>query len=181
MMDGWLAALEASALATAIRNSLHLFPLIESAHVIGLAIVFGTILIIDLRLLGFASTRRPFSAIAADVLKWTWLAFGVTATTGVLMFITNAGVYYHNVYFRTKMALLVLSALNVLAFQFTAMRSVQSWDRHVAPAAGRAVAVFSLIVWISVVFLGRWVGFTSSAAPKPEEIDIEKLEELLPK
>src|SRR5262245_1816556 len=85
-----IASLEASPVATGIRNSLYLFPLIEAAHVTGLTMVFGTIAIVDLRLLGLASTRRPFSAVASDVLKWTWLAFGVTATTGALMFVTNA-------------------------------------------------------------------------------------------
>ena len=85
--------LEASALATRIRDSLYLFPFLESIHVIGLALVFGTIAIIDLRLLGAASTERPFKRMASDILKWTWIAFGLTAATGSLMFITNAGVY----------------------------------------------------------------------------------------
>ena len=181
---GLLASLEASRLATGIRNSLYLFPLIESVHVIGLTMVFGTILIIDLRLLGLASTRRPFTAIASDVLTWTWLAFAVTATTGALMFITNAGTYYHNVYFRTKMALLVLSGINVLAFELTARRSVHRWDRNpAAPAAGRTIAAVSLVVWISVIFLGRWVGFTTTSVPKAgdTEINFEELENLLPK
>ena len=181
---GLLTSLEASRLATSIRNSLYLFPLIESVHVIGLTMVFGTILIIDLRLLGLASTRRPFTAIASDVFKWTWLAFAVTATTGMLMFITNAGTYYHNIYFRTKMALLVLSALNVLAFELTARRSVHSWDRNTAaPAAGRAIAALSLVVWICVIFLGRWVGFTTTSVltPADTDISIEELEKLLPK
>ena len=94
-----LASLEASRPAVSIRDSLYLFPLIESLHVFGLAMVFGTIMIIDLRLLGIASTRRPFTMMASDILKWTWLAFALTATTGALMFITNAGVYYHNALF----------------------------------------------------------------------------------
>jgi hypothetical protein len=180
---GLLASLEASRLATGIRNSLYLFPLIESVHVLGLAMVFGTIVIIDLRLLGLASTRRPFTDIASDVLKWTWLAFAVTTTTGALMFIVNAGSYYHSVYFRTKMALLVLSGVNMLAFEVTAGRSVHTWDRNAAgPAAGRAVAALSLVVWIGVIFLGRWVGFTLTAPPAPpEEINLEELEKLLPK
>ena len=88
---GLIARLEASGLATGIRNSIYLFPVIESVHVIGLTMVFGTILIIDLRLLGFASTQRSFTAVASDVFTWTWLAFAVTVTTGGLMFITNAG------------------------------------------------------------------------------------------
>ena len=181
---GLLASLEASRLATSIRNSLYLFPLIESVHVLGLTMVFGTILIIDLRLLGLASTRRPFSAVALDVLKWTWLAFAVTATSGLLMFMTNAGAYSHNVYFRVKMALLVLSGVNTLAFELTARRSVHSWDRNAAaPAAGRTVAALSLVMWIGVIFLGRWVGFTTSSVPAPADTDIniEELEKLLPK
>jgi hypothetical protein len=81
-IPGLIASLEASGLATTIRNSLFLFPLIESVHVIGLTMVFGTIVIIDLRLLGIASTRRRFTAIASDVFKWTWMAFAVTADDG---------------------------------------------------------------------------------------------------
>jgi hypothetical protein len=180
---GLIASLEASGLATGIRNSLYLFPLIESAHVVGLTMVFGTILIIDLRLLGLASTQRTFTAIASDVFKWTWLAFVVTVMTGALMFVTNASTYYDNAYFRAKMALLVLSGLNMLAFELTARRSVHVWDRHAAaPVAGRAVAALSLAIWIGVIFLGRWVGFTTSSVPVPaDDVDLEKLEDLLPK
>ena len=181
---GLLASLEASGVATGIRNSLYLFPLIESVHVIGLTLVFGTILIIDLRLLGLASTSRPFTAVAADVFRWTWLAFVVAVATGALMFVTNASTYYGNAYFRAKMALLVLSGLNMLAFEWTAMRSVRSWDRHAAaPFAGKTVAAISLAIWIGVIFLGRWVGFTTASTPAPADptIDLEKLEDLIPK
>ena len=181
---GLLASLEASDIATRIRNSLYWFPLIESAHVLGLTLVFGTITIVDLRLLGLASTSRPFTAIASDVLKWTWLAFAVTVMTGLLMFVTNAGTYYNNASFRTKMALLVLSGVNMMVFELTASRSVQGWDRHAAaPAAGRIVAAVSLVLWLSVIFLGRWVGFTTASTPAPADttIDIDALERLLPK
>jgi hypothetical protein len=122
-----LASLEASRPAVSIRDSLYLFPLIESLHVFGLAMVFGTILIIDLRLLGLASTRRPFTMMASDILKWTWLAFALTATTGALMFITNAVVYYHNA-FQAKMTLLVLSGINTLIFEDRA--EVGFWMEH---------------------------------------------------
>jgi hypothetical protein len=176
-----LASLEASRLAGAIRDSLFLFPLIESFHVIGLTLVFGTIVIIDLRLLGIASARRPFSRIASDVLRWTWLAFALTAATGVLMFITNAGVYYHNAYFRSKMALLALSGINMLMFELTAARSVHRWDTDArAPLAGRTVAAFSLILWIGIIFAGRWIGFTTTRAASTAEPDVN-IEDLLPK
>src|SRR5437867_5329174 len=107
-IGGFLALLESSKLATGIRDSLYLFPLIESFHVLGLTMVFGTTVIVDLRLLGIASIGRPFTRITSDVMKWTWAFFGWTAATGVLMFITNANVYYHNFFFRTKIVLLAL-------------------------------------------------------------------------
>src|SRR5436305_13746460 len=99
-IDLLLKSIEASALATKIRDSLFLFPLIESTHVFGLALVFGTIAVIDLRLLGIASTHRSFRRMASDILKWTWVAFALTVLTGSLMFTTNARVYYHHVFCR---------------------------------------------------------------------------------
>ena len=158
-----LASLEASSIAARIRNSFYLFPLIESSHVIGLTMVFGTIAIIDLRLLGIASTRRPFTLIAADILKWTWAAFALTVTTGLLMFMTNAAVYYHNFYFRSKMAMLALAGINIVIFELTAARSVHRWDKDAAaPLAGRTVAAVSLLIWIGIIVLGRWIGFTTT-------------------
>jgi len=178
---GLLASIEGFPLATSIRGSLYLFPLLESLHVLALTLVFGTIAIIDLRLLGIASTRRPFSTIASDTLTWTWIAFAVTVATGLLMFMTNAAVYFHNFYFQTKMVLIALSGVNMLLFELTARRSVRSWDRDPsAPPAGKAVATLSLIFWISVIFLGRWVGFTTTRASVPADTEIN-IEDLLPK
>ena len=116
-ITAFLKSLEASGLATRIRDGLWLFPLVESTHVAGLALVFGTIAIIDLRLLGIASRHRSFQRMSSDILKWTWAAFALTALTGSLMFITNAQVYYHSFFFRTKMLLLVLAGVNILVFE----------------------------------------------------------------
>src|SRR5580704_16324083 len=161
----FLKSLEASGLATRIRDSLWLFPLIESTHVIGLTMVFGTIAIIDLRLLGIASTQRSFKRMASDILKWTWAAFALTALTGSLMFSTNARVYYHNFFFRTKMLLLVLSGINMLFFELTAGRTIHRWDEaRSAPPAGKAVAALSIALWISIIFMGRLIGFTTTRA-----------------
>ncbi len=161
----FLKSLEESGLANRIRDSLLLFPLIESTHVFGLAMVFGTIAIIDLRLLGMASTQRSFQRMASDILKWTWAAFALTALTGSLMFITNARVYYHNFFFRTKMLLLLLAGINILVFELTAGRTIHRWDKAPsAPPAGQAVAALSLAIWISIIFMGRLIGFSTSRA-----------------
>jgi hypothetical protein len=157
-----LAFLESSGPAEAIRTSAWLFPIIESFHVIALTMVFGTIVMVDLRLLGIASTRRPFTKIAADILKWTWTAFALAVVTGSLLFISNAAVYYHNFYFRIKMVLLALAGINMLIFEITAGRSVGDWDKDpVPPAAGRVAALVSIVIWIGVIVCGRWIGFST--------------------
>ncbi len=164
-METFLKWLAATALATNIRDSLILFPLLEATHVFGLALVFGTILVIDLRLLGAASSHRPFQRVASDIFKWTWAAFALTAATGALMFITNAPVYYHNFYFRVKMILLVIAGLNMLVFELTAGRTMHRWDKAPsAPSMGKAVAVVSLAMWIAIIFMGRMIGFTTTRA-----------------
>jgi hypothetical protein len=177
---GFLSSLEASGLADRIRLSEYLFPLIESLHVLGLTMVFGTIAIIDLRLLGLAGRRRPCSLGAGDTLKWTWVAFAITATTGVLMFITNARVYFDNIYFELKMAAIVLAGINMAVFEVTSHRVVHRWDHTAAPPAGRAAAVLSLVLWVSIIFMGRWIGFTTTHATATPDLPAN-IEDLLPK
>jgi len=179
-MASVLASLQGSSLAGAIRDSLLLFPLLESAHVLGLALVFGTIAVIDLRLLGVASAGRSFRRMSSDILKWTWAGFALSAVTGALMFITNATVYFYNVPFRVKMALLVLAGLNMLVFELTAGRTIRSWDEAPsAPPIGKTVAALSLVLWIAVIFAGRVIGFTTSRAttiePATDEINFDEL------
>lgn len=175
-----LTSLQETGLAVRIRDGLYIFPFLEAAHVIGLAIVFGTVAIIDLRLLGAASAHRPFHRVLSDVMKWTLAAFVLTAVTGALMFMTNAVVYFNNTYFRVKVLLLVLAGLNALAFEMTARRTVAQWDDSPsAPPVGRTIAIVSLVVWVGVIFTGRMIGFTATRgtldAPAPAEVDFDDL------
>jgi hypothetical protein len=179
-IPSFLRWLQGTGLAVRIRDSLYVFPLLESAHVIGLALVFGTIAVIDLRLLGVASTERSFRRMASDIFKWTWAAFALTALTGSLMFITNAVVYFNNVFFRAKIVLLLLAGINTLVFELTARRTIHRWDRAAsAPPIGRTVATLSLVIWIAVIVAGRIIGFTTTRAslaePAPVDINFEDL------
>ena len=113
-------------------------------------------------------------------MKWTWVAFALTALTGALMFITNAAVYFHNIYFRTKMLLLVLAAINVLVFELTARQTLARWDQAPSsPPLGRAVATISLVIWVAVIVAGRMIGFTTTRAsvdePAPVEVNFDDL------
>lgn len=147
-------------LSETLRQSLYAFPLIESVHVIAITLVFGTIVIVDLRLLGVASGHRPFTRLAPELLKWTWMAFALAAVTGSLMFISNAVVYFHSTPFRIKMVLMALAGINMAIFQVLTEKSVHLWDdRPVAPPAGRIAALLSLCLWIGVICAGRVIGF----------------------
>ena len=175
-----LHSIENASIASSIRDSLYLFPMLESIHVIGLAIVFGTIAIMDLRLLGLASANRPFHVVASDILKWTWIAFTITFLTGVLMFTTNATVYFHNTIFQAKMALLVLAGLNMGIFELTTGRTAGQWDTSPSPPrAAKRAAIVSLTLWIGIIFLGRWIGFTTTRTATtddaPPGINLEEL------
>ena len=96
------------------------------------------------------------------------------------MFITNAAVYFDNTYFRAKVVLLVLAALNAAVFELTARRTVAGWDQApAAPPLARAVASLSLVIWIGVIVTGRMIGFTATraaaSAPAPVETNFEDL------
>jgi hypothetical protein len=181
-MDAALDWLQKTSLALNIRDSLLLFPLLESTHVIGLAVVVGTVVIIDLRLLGLATTHRSFSRLGADTLPWTLGGFAVAAITGALMFTTNATVYFHNAWFRAKVLMMVLAAINALAFELTARRKIGEWDlARSAPPAARVIATVSLVIWIGVIVAGRMIGFTATRAVVTPSTPVEEpnLEDLL--
>ena len=168
-ISAWLKSLEGTGLASGIRDSLYLFPFLEAVHVMALSVVFGTIMIVDLRLLGFASTHRPFARMSSELLRITWGAFAVAAVTGTLMFMTNARVYAGNTSFRIKMVLLLLAGLNMASFHLTAGRSVARWGKErSAPRIGRTTAALSLSLWVAIIFAGRVIGFTTRGAQAQE-------------
>ena len=159
-----LDALYATGVATQIRENEFAFPCIESVHVLALTLVVGSIAMVDLRLLGWASRDRPVSRLSADVLPVTWVAFGVAALSGFLLFASNAPKYADNAYFRGKLVLLALVGLNMLVFQLLTRRGLGAWDRAaVPPRAARAAAALSLLLWTLIVAAGRWIGFTMLA------------------
>jgi hypothetical protein len=143
----------------AIAISEDWFPWVESAHVVFLAAVAGTIFIVDTRLLGLTSRNLRFTYVSDRLLPWTWTAFVGAAITGSLMFMAGATNYDSNVPFLIKMGLLVLAGINMLFFQFVTFRSVQNWDTGRPVPAARAAGAISLTLWVLVIGFGRWVGF----------------------
>jgi hypothetical protein len=161
MIKEILSALQATPWGTAVRESTWLFPTIESAHVLSLVLVVGSIMVVDLRLLNLASRQRSVKELTDDVLPWTWAAFVSAAITGTLLFSSSAIRYSGIWQFEVKMCMLALAAINMGIFHLGAFRSVAQWDRHPAqpPLAAKLAGGISLCIWVAVVALGRWVGF----------------------
>ncbi|MFC3101751.1 DUF6644 family protein [Altererythrobacter lauratis] len=154
-------AIEYSPLGIGIAESLWAFPMIETVHVIALVTVFGTIAIMDLRMLGLASTNVPITRVSNDTLKWTWIGFVTAAITGTLLFASKASTYMVNPFFLTKMGIMALAGLNMLIFHFVTYKTVDQWDSATSPPTAVKVAgLLSIIMWLVIVFCGRAIGFT---------------------
>jgi hypothetical protein len=146
---------------TEIRESDWLFPTIETVHVFALVLVVGSIMTVDLRLLGFANRERPFSELAGEMLPWTWVAFLVAASAGLMMFSSKALIYYGNIPFRLKMCCLLLAGINMVVFHWLGTRHLAAWDRKEPPRLAKFAGGTSLLLWAGVVAAGRWIGFTT--------------------
>ena len=135
------------------------FPLIESIHVIAIALVLGSILMVDLRLLGLSARRYRISRISSELTRWTWFGFVVAAITGTGMFITRPAAYADNPAFQAKMILLALAGINVAALHAGVMRYIDSWeDQNLVPNAAKISAAASMLIWVGVTLAGRWTG-----------------------
>jgi hypothetical protein len=168
-------AMQNSSVSEFLRTSLKAMPIVEAIHVMAIATVFGTIALVDLRLLGWPNVMRSFSKLHHELLRWTWMAFGVSVITGVLLLIVNAVTYYRNTAFWLKMLVILLAGINMLVFERITAKSVASWDKGVAPpGAARLAGALSIVLWVTVIFLGRWIGFTKGYDFSiPEEVQFD--------
>lgn len=156
-----ISYLENSALADNIRENDVLFPLIESVHVLAICLVVGSILAVDLRLLGLASVRRSVSRVTHGILPLTWCAFVVAVGSGGLLFISNAAKYLGNGYFIAKIFLICVAGLNMAIFHFISARDLPRWENETKlPLSARLAGGLSIVFWVAVVACGRWIGFT---------------------
>jgi hypothetical protein len=161
LLTDLLAYFEGSAIAGSIREGEVLFPSIESIHVIAICLVVGSILVLDLRLLGLASVDRPVGRLAHAILPVTWSAFAVAVASGFMLFISNATKYLANGYFDTKMVLIGAAGLNMIIFHAISARDLSQWEKEPSPPLrARLAGGASILLWIAIVTCGRWIGFT---------------------
>jgi hypothetical protein len=152
--------LDQTAVGSTIRQSLWLFPAIETVHLLGMAALVGTITLLDLRLLGWAMPQRRVSEVVARLLPSAWLGFGVQVVTGVLLFSSEAVKIYGNPAFRLKMLFLLLAGIQALIFQAVVSRKLPAWDQQPAlPVMAKIMGMISILLWIAIVTAGRFIGF----------------------
>jgi hypothetical protein len=160
-------------LATWIQLTPYVYAVFEGVHLVGVAFFFGSIFLLDLRLLGLMShvlagpTGRFLLRICAP-------AFVLVMASGVLLFVPHADRYAASPVFFIKMSAIVVGGLNALAFHVGAWRRVERWGEaeRRTPWPPRTTAVVSVLVWLSVIALGRWMGYERR---EPPEFDFDTL------
>ena len=162
-IDALLNAVRTSSLGSMIRGetgSAWWFPNIETIHVLAITVVVGSILMVDLRLVGLTSRDSAVSRLSREVLPYTWAAFAVAVMSGTLLFVSKPDIYFYNLQFRLKFLFMALAGMNMLIFHHGVYRRVLDWDRRLPPPPmARAAGLLSIALWIAVVFMGRWIGF----------------------
>jgi uncharacterized membrane protein len=147
-------------MGTVIRESLWLFPVIETVHIFGIILLVGGTSILDLRLMGLTFRDEAVSKLARRFLPWAWAGFIIQVTTGLLMFSSEATKMYVNRAFQVKMLLIVAAGVNALVFHSLAYQSVGKWDKDpVAPMSARVAGLISILFWFGIVAMGRWIAY----------------------
>ena len=147
-------------IGTGIRESLLIFPLIEGIHVLSLGLSVGTVMWFDLRLIGLIMRDESVSDVFDQVKPWMFIGFALMFITGVLLFWSYAARCYASKYFRVKVVLLMLAAVNVLVYHFTIDRRRAEWSQApIPPPQARLAGILSLALWVSIIAVGRLMAY----------------------
>lgn len=153
--------LETTAVGTLVRESLYGFPILVGLHIMGLVLSVGMLLWFDLRLLGLALRPVAVSRVYRRLIPWATIGYAVMLMTGGLLFIGYASTAYENVFFRVKLAAMLLAGANALVYHRVTERNRSAWDASARlPAGARAAGLASLVLWAIVILSGRMMAYT---------------------
>ncbi len=152
--------LDTHAWSTALHESLYMYPLIETTHVLSLMLFVGTIAVVDLRMLGLVFKNVEISTITSRVLPFTLIGFVIIVTTGILLFYAIPVRTYHSIWFRIKVIMIILAGINAWYYHARIERDSYNWDQASRPPwRVQLTAAFSLLSWIVVIFTGRMIAY----------------------
>lgn len=153
----WLQHTE---VATALRESSWVYPVVMATHLSGMALFGGMILITDMRLLGLVMRGSTVSDVVGGLRPWKYLGLVVTATCGIFLALSKAEFYYHNPFFWWKLFLFLLVIVHALVFRNSVYRNTAAIDRApVIPTNAKVAACLSLALWLGIVSFGRLIGY----------------------
>lgn len=144
-----------------LHESLNIWNVVEGTHVLTLMFFAGTIWLVDLRMMGLAFRNMPFSKLNDRVLPITMVSFAVMVLTGVINFIGRSPLmYYHDIWFRLKMAFLIIAAINIFWFHYQVQKSQAEWDALPSPPARvKLSGAVSLVSWLLIIIFGRFIAY----------------------
>jgi len=171
MQNTWGASPDGSvpSYSQALLGSPNAWGLLEGTHLLMLMLFFGTILFVDLRMLGVAFRKQPLSVISNKVLPLTVVAMVIVLITGVILFFSKPEEYWHNIWFRTKLILLAIAIANVVIFHMIFQKDQADWDTlESPPRKAKISAIISLVSWILVITCGRFIAYNWFECGKPQ-------------
>jgi hypothetical protein len=144
---------DASAMGAWVRDSRWIFPAIEAVHIVALALLFGALLVLNLRLLGLSLTYKPVARLARELAPWIFVSLVIILSSGILLFASEAMKAYASVPFQVKMLFLFAAII----FHYTLYRRATRSDQ--ADIWGKLSAIVSIVLWLGVGIGGRGIGF----------------------
>jgi hypothetical protein len=154
---GWL---ERSSIGETVRMTPNLYPILMSAHVLGIALLVGSAFAVDLRFLGVGRSVLPVTVIARYLLPLSHIGFTIAAVTGVAMFTGIALSVGSSAAAPWKFGLIAIAGVNIAIFHTGVYRTVEEWDLHApTPVRAKAAALVSAFTWTGVIFAGRFLAY----------------------
>ena len=168
----WLATTNGS---IALHESIYIYPLVESAHVLTLCVFVGSASMLDLRLLGLSFRRVPARELARRLMPWMVVGFLVMIVTGALLSYAIPVRSYQSIFFRIKVVMLIMAGLNAWIFHVRSFRRVGEWNKAaVPPRAARVAGAASLILWAAIIIAGRMIAYNwfDCGRPQPAWVNV---------
>lgn len=156
--------LETTPIAMVVRESDWGFHYVVGTHIMGLAFAVGTLVWIDLRLMGVVMTSCPAAILQRRLLPWSLFGFAVMFASGIALFIGFATRAVGNTFFWLKMLALLLAAVNALVYHRITERRIAQWDGAPPPGMARMAGITSLLLWAIVILCGRMMSYTMFSA-----------------
>ena len=160
-MEALAQSIDGGAIYTWVVSNFWLWPIMEILHFIGLSLLLGALIVIDLRMIGFF--RGMDIRATHALLPWVFVGFALNLVTGVLFFFGDPFRYASHTGFQLKMILVVIAGLNALWYYWKIHPAMHDWDADTdPPGLAKIIASISLVTWTGVLLLGRWIPYIST-------------------